>query len=194
MDRLWTPWRYNYVSRSEPSSRKGVPPALDAWPEEEDRHCVFCNLIASANYAIARGMTPEMADRAALIIFRGMNCFLCLNAFPYATGHILIVPHPHIDSLVKLSAPALEEVIHLAQRTEGILRFVYHPDGLNFGLNLGESAGAGVADHLHMHALPRWRGDTNFMTTTAETRVLPETLDTTWRRLRDALEAGNAKL
>lgn len=188
MDRLWTPWRYSYVSRSEPTARKGVPAALDAWPEEEDRHCVFCNLIASANYAIALGMDPEEADQAALIVLRGEHCFICLNRFPYATGHILIVPHRHLDSLTRLPIEAAEEMIHLAQRAETVLRSVYSPDGLNFGLNLGESAGAGVADHLHMHALPRWIGDTNFMTVVAETRVLPETLDSTWTRLRAAFK------
>jgi ATP adenylyltransferase len=183
MDHLWTPWRYSYVSRAEPGTRKGVPAALDAWPVEEDRHCVFCNLIASADFAIRHGMASETADRAALIVHRAAHCFICLNAFPYATGHVLILPYEHPDSLSKLSASAAEEMMRLAQRTEAVLRDAYRPDGLNFGLNLGESAGAGVADHLHLHALPRWSGDTNFMTVTAETRVLPETLDITWIKL-----------
>jgi len=186
MDRLWTPWRYNYVSRAEPDARKGVPPALDGWPPEEDRHCVFCNLIASSTYAIDHGMSSETADRAALIVHRGEHCFLCLNAFPYATGHILILPYLHLDSLAKLPTPAALEMMLLAQQTEDVLRSVYRPDGLNFGLNLGESAGAGVADHLHLHALPRWSSDSNFMTVTAETRVLPEALDVTWTKLASA--------
>ena len=186
MDRLWTPWRYNYVSRAEPEARKGVPHALEAWPAEFDKHCVFCNLIACSDYALLHGMPVEAADRAALIVHRGEHCFLCLNAFPYATGHVLIVPYQHLDSLLGLPTPAADEMMRLAQDTEAILRSVYRPDGLNFGLNLGEAAGAGVADHLHMHALPRWRGDTNFMTVTAETRVLPETLDITWERLASA--------
>jgi ATP adenylyltransferase len=184
MDRLWTPWRYSYVTRAEPTARKGVPEALSAWPAEEDKHCVFCNLIASVEYAIAHQMHPEVADKAALIVHRGAHCFICLNAFPYSTGHVLILPYQHLDSLLMLSAGAAEEMITLTQKTEGVLRSVYHPDGINFGLNLGESAGAGVADHLHMHGLPRWRGDVNFMTVTADTRILPETLDITFDRLR----------
>jgi ATP adenylyltransferase len=190
MDHLWSPWRYSYVTRAEPDERKGVPAALNAWPAEEDKHCVFCNLIASADYAILHGMNAEAADSAALIVHRGKHCFICLNAFPYATGHVLILPYQHLDSLVKLPAPAGEELMHLARRTETVLRAAYHPDGLNFGLNLGESAGAGVADHLHMHALPRWRGDTNFMTVTAETRVLPEALSATWGKLRTGFNNG----
>jgi ATP adenylyltransferase len=186
MDRLWTPWRYNYVSRAEPEARKGVPEALDTWPAEYDKHCVFCNLIASTAYATLHGMSPEAADQAALIVHRAEFCFVCLNAFPYASGHVLIVPYQHLDSLIGLPASAANEMMMLAQRIEALLRQVYRPDGINLGLNLGEAAGAGVADHLHMHALPRWRGDTNFMTVTAETRVLPEMLDITWNRLRIA--------
>ncbi len=186
MDRLWTPWRYSYVSRAEQGTRKGVPAALDAWPAEHDEHCVFCNLIAAADYAIEQGMRAEQADAAAHIVYRGHACFICLNAFPYATGHVLILPYQHLDSLMKLPAAAAEEMMHLAQRTEAVLREVYHPDGLNFGMNVGEAAGAGVADHLHMHGLPRWRGDTNFMTVTADVRVLPEMLEISWSRLQPA--------
>jgi ATP adenylyltransferase len=184
MDRLWTPWRYSYVSHAEPSARKGVPAALDAWPVEEDRHCVFCNLIAATDFAVRNGMAPEIADQAALIVHRAEHCFICLNAFPYATGHVLILPYQHLDSLTKLSAAAAEELMRLAQTTETVLRDAYRPDGLNFGLNLGEAAGAGVAGHFHLHALPRWSGDTNFMTVTSETRVLPEMLEITWKKLR----------
>ncbi|MEO6802132.1 MAG: HIT domain-containing protein [Granulicella sp.] len=183
MDHLWTPWRYSYVSRVNPDARKGVPAALDAWPADEDKHCVFCNLVAAANYAIQHGMETETADRAALIVHRAEHCLICLNAFPYGTGHVLILPYEHVDSLAKLKEPAAEEMMRLAQRTETVLRQIYRPDGLNFGMNLGESAGAGVADHLHMHALPRWSGDTNFMTVVAETRILPEALDVTWTKI-----------
>ena len=175
MDRLWTPWRYNYVSRADKNLRKGVPATLDAWPG--DLGCVFCNMIASVDFAIAAGGEAEVAERAAFILHRGTHCFLCLNAFPYSTGHVLIVPYLHTDSLAPLEAAAAHEMIELAQATERALRTVYKPDGLNFGLNLGESAGAGVANHIHMHGLPRWSGDTNFMTVVAETRILPEALD-----------------
>lgn len=187
MDHLWTPWRYNYVSRAKSDSRPGVPAALNAWPG--DHHCVFCNLVSSANYAIENGMTTEDADKAAQIVLRGEHNYICLNAFPYTSGHVMVVPYGHIDSLAALDPCAAQEMMQLAQSTETIFRRVYRPEGINFGLNLGEAAGAGVAGHLHLHALPRWNGDTNFMTVTAETRVLPEELGVTWQRLRDAFLA-----
>jgi ATP adenylyltransferase len=186
MDRLWTPWRYNYVSRADRQQRKGVPAALDAW--EGDFGCVFCNMIAAVNHAVETGMSREAAEKAAYIVSRGETCFVCLNAFPYSTGHVMVIPYRHTDSLAGLESATAMEMMALAQRTETCLRSVYRPDGLNFGLNLGESAGAGVADHIHLHALPRWSGDTNFMTVIAETRVLPETLEITWSKLRVAFE------
>jgi ATP adenylyltransferase len=186
MDRLWTPWRYSYITRSEPQARSGVPMALSAWPpsEAEDKHCVFCNMIAAVDYAVAHGMARETAEQAARIIHRGENCFICLNIYPYSTGHVLIVPYQHLDSLAGLPSETAHELIHLAQRVELTLRDTYKPDGINMGLNLGEAAGAGIAEHIHLHALPRWSGDTNFMTVTAETRVLPESLDITWAKLQ----------
>jgi ATP adenylyltransferase len=185
MDRLWTPWRYSYITRSEPQARSGVPAALNAWPpsEADDKHCVFCNMIAAVDYAIAHGMAREAAEQAARIVYRGKHCFICLNIYPYSTGHVLIVPYQHLDSLASLPAEAAHELIHLAQRAESALREAYKPDGINMGLNLGEAAGAGIAEHIHLHALPRWSGDTNFMTVTAETRVLPESLDVSWAKL-----------
>jgi ATP adenylyltransferase len=188
MERLWTPWRYEYVSKSKEVSRPGVPEALNAWPGPEtgDVHCVFCNMIAAVDYAVQQGMSVEQAEKAAHILVRDRSCFLCLNAFPYSTGHILIVPYQHLDSLAGLPAQAASEMMSLAQRAEAVLRSVYRPAGLNFGLNLGEAGGAGIAGHIHMHALPRWIGDTNFMTVTADTRVLPESLDITWTKLRKA--------
>jgi ATP adenylyltransferase len=189
MDRLWTPWRYDYVSRTNNEARKGVPNALSNWSSSgaEDLDCVFCNMIAAVDYAIKHGMSRDEAEKASHILLRAEYCFLCLNAYPYATGHILIVPYRHVDSLNGLPQPDAEEMIHLAQRVESALSSVYTPAGMNFGLNLGEAGGAGIASHLHMHALPRWVGDTNFMTVTADTRVLPELLDTTWSRLRPKL-------
>ena len=184
MDRLWTPWRYNYVSRADQRQRKGVPVALDAW--NGDFGCVFCNMIAAVDHAVDTGMSREVAEKAAYIVSRGETCFVCLNAFPYSTGHVMVIPYRHTDSLAGLESATAMEMMTLAQRTETCLRQVYRPDGLNFGLNLGESAGAGVADHIHLHALPRWSGDTNFMTVIAETRVLPETLEITWSKLRAA--------
>ncbi|WP_353069951.1 HIT domain-containing protein [Tunturibacter empetritectus] len=190
MDRLWTPWRYSYVTRSEPQAKSGVPEALSAWPptEAEDKHCVFCNMIAAVDYAVEHGMEPEAAEKAAHIVHRGTHCFICLNAFPYATGHLLLLPYQHLDTLAALPVEVAREFVALAQRSELALRQVYRPGGINMGLNLGEAAGAGIAAHMHLHALPRWIGDTNFMTVTAETRVLPEALDVTWERLRAAFE------
>jgi len=190
MDRLWTPWRYSYITRADPQSRSGVPAALNAWPstEAEDKHCIFCNMIAAVEYAIANGMSRETAEEAAQIVHRGSHCFVCLNAYPYSTGHVMIVPYQHLSSLAGLPADAANEMMLLAQRSELVLREVYSPDGLNMGLNLGQAAGAGIADHIHMHVLPRWVGDTNFMTVTAETRVLPEPLDVTWKKVRSLFE------
>jgi ATP adenylyltransferase len=188
MERLWTPWRYEYVSGNQDTARPGVPEALNSWPGPGtgDCQCVFCNIIAAVDYAAAHEMAPEEAEKAVHLLVRGRFCFLCLNAFPYATGHILIVPYRHVDSLAALPLDDAREMMDLAQRVERVLRAVYRPAGMNFGLNLGEAGGAGIAGHIHMHALPRWIGDTNFMTVTADTRVLPETLDTTWARIRMA--------
>lgn len=194
MDRLWTPWRYAYISGDENTPAKGVPDALSAWigsdPEIEGRHCVFCNLIASVDYAIAHGMPKEAAEREALIVQRGPRTFICLNRYPYSNGHVLIAPYQHCESLARLPGETAQELMNGAQQVESILRDVYHPHGLNFGLNLGAAAGAGVAEHLHMHALPRWAGDTNFMTVVAETRILPETLESTWKKLHAAFAAA----
>lgn len=185
VDHLWTPWRYAYVTQEDTrEARAGVPAALAAWPG--DYHCVFCNLVAAADYAIAHGMAAEEAERAANIVMRGQSCYICLNAYPYTSGHVMIVPFAHEGSLAALAAETAQEMMALAQRTARALERAYSPDGTNLGLNLGKAAGAGVAGHLHMHVLPRWFGDTNFMTVTAETRVLPEMLEQSWRRLRTA--------
>jgi ATP adenylyltransferase len=184
MDRLWTPWRFAYVSSADKESRQGVPAALAAWPG--DTGCVFCNLMAATAYAVAEGMPAEEADRAANVLYRGEFCFICLNAYPYNSGHAMIVPYAHLDQLGRLEWNAAAEMMALAQRLERLLRQIYSPDGINLGMNLGKAAGAGVAGHLHLHMLPRWTGDTNFMTVVGETRVLPEGLEDTWRRLRAA--------
>jgi ATP adenylyltransferase len=134
---------------------------------------------------VEQGGSAAAADRAANIVLRAEHSFIVLNAFPYSSGHVMIVPFAHQDSLTSLDRSAAQEIMTLAQRTEAVLRQVYTPDGINLGLNLGKAAGAGVAGHLHMHVLPRWLGDSNFMTVIAETRVLPETLEATWERLRE---------
>jgi ATP adenylyltransferase len=184
MDLLWTPWRFAYITTADNAVRPGVPASLAAWPG--DHNCVFCNLIASIDYAIAHDMNPDEAEAAGGLILRGKHCFVCLNAFPYTSGHVMVMPYAHLDRLAKVPAEAAHELIDLAQQTERALDRLYHPHGFNFGMNLGQAAGAGVAGHLHLHALPRWVGDTNFMTTIAETRILPEDLETTWKRMREA--------
>jgi ATP adenylyltransferase len=186
MDYLWTPWRYSYITRADPEARSGVPSVLSAWPPTpaEDKHCVFCNMIAAVDYAIANGMSREAAEKSVHIVHRGVHCFVCLNAYPYTTGHLMIVPYEHLASLAAVPTNSANEMMLVAQRGELALREIYKPGGLNMGLNLGEAAGAGIADHIHLHVLPRWVGDTNFMTVTAETRVLPEPLDVTWTKLR----------
>jgi len=157
VDYLWTPWRYIYVTEGDRPSG-----------------CVFCNAAESAN------------DRENLIVHRAEHNFIILNRFPYTNGHVMIVPLAHVSTLAAMTEEALLEMMRLAREAERHLRAIYHPDGLNIGLNLGRSAGAGIADHLHMHVLPRWAGDTNFMTVTGETRVLPEDLPTTWEKLSAA--------
>lgn len=185
MDRLWTPWRYDYISKAKPAGRKGVPEELEGWPGD-DADCVFCNLIRSVNWGITEGIAD--ADRLGLVVARWPGGYVCLNRYPYSSGHLLVVPTRHVDSLAKLPAGEAAEMMAATQRVETALREVYRPNGINLGMNLGEAAGAGVAGHLHLHALPRWFGDTNFMTVTAETRILPELLEVTWERVRHSLD------
>lgn len=154
MDYLWSPWRYQYVTNADKSTS-----------------CIFCDLPARGN------------DRAALIVHRGQYNYIVLNAFPYTSGHSMVVPYVHADRLDKLGSETAAEMMQLTVRLESVLFNLYHPDGLNLGMNVGKAAGAGVAGHLHMHALPRWIADANFMTTVGETRVLPEDLATTYERL-----------
>jgi ATP adenylyltransferase len=184
MDLLWTPWRFAYVTAAEDAVRPGVAARLGEWPGP-DTGCVFCNLMASVDHAIERGMDRDQAEAAAGLVLRASKCYICLNAFPYTSGHVMVVPYAHLDRLTLLPTQTAHEMMELAQKTEDVLRRLYKPGGLNFGLNVGQAAGAGVANHLHMHALPRWPGDTNFMTAIGETRVLPEDLTTTWKRMRE---------
>lgn len=185
MDHIWTPWRYTYVTQADKASRQGIAPELAPY-FKDDRKCVFCNLLASVDVAIAAGMAQDDAERAGLLVARGEYNYLCLNRYPYTSGHVMVVPYAHEASLAALPVEVTQEMMSMAQKTEHVLGSVYHPDGFNFGLNLGRSAGAGVQNHLHLHALPRWTGDTNFMTVTGETRVLPEDLAVTWERVRKA--------
>lgn len=186
VDYLWTPWRYAYVTEADRKTRQGIPEELAGYAG--DTGCVFCNMIAAVDHAMASGMEREKAERAALIVLRAEHNYICLNRYPYTSGHIMVVPYEHQSSLAALREPAALEMMALARQAERALGAVYEPDGFNFGLNLGKAAGAGVAGHLHLHALPRWTGDTNFMTVTGETRVLPEDLEVTWERVRRAFK------
>ena len=158
MDRLWSPWRYRYVSTAGPAGG-----------------CIFCEKAASSD------------DRENLVVLRAERNFLLLNLYPYTNGHLMIAPYQHVATLEDAEPETLEEMMRLTARAEKALRAVYRPDGFNIGMNLGESAGAGVPGHIHMHVLPRWSGDASFMTSVGETRVLPETLETTYDRLKAAL-------
>jgi ATP adenylyltransferase len=154
MDYLWTPWRYAYVSTAEKSTG-----------------CVFCDAVKAGD------------DAKSKIVHRGQNCFVILNTYPYTPGHVMVVPYQHLDELRKLPSEAASEMMSLTQRMETVLRDLYRPDGINLGMNIGKAAGAGIASHIHMHVLPRWVADANFLSVVGETRVLPELLEETWKRM-----------
>jgi ATP adenylyltransferase len=158
MDRLWAPWRMSYVSTA------------DALPG-----CVFCAALAAGD------------DRGTLIVRRGTLAFLILNAYPYASGHLLAAITRHGAGLAEATPAELGEVMQLVQLAVRALRSVYRADGVNVGVNEGRVAGAGVPDHFHVHVVPRWAGDTSFITAIGETKVLPEALATTYDRLAAAL-------
>jgi ATP adenylyltransferase len=141
----------------------------------KQRECFFCAAVKSTH------------DEETLVVYRGRKAFVILNRYPYTSGHVMIVPYAHVAELNLCDPEALKEMMELAQRLEAAFRTNYGPDGMNLGMNLGKAAGAGVAGHLHLHMLPRWIGDTNFMTVTGETRVQPEELQTTFEKLSKAL-------
>jgi ATP adenylyltransferase len=156
--RLWTPWRLAYVTEAGRGGAAG---------------CIFCD-------AVARGVDEP------LTVARGARAFVVLNKFPYNNGHLMIVPDRHVGRLADLDAGERDELMALTQQAEIALTRLYRPHGFNIGVNLGKAAGAGVLDHLHVHVVPRWNGDTNFMSVVGETRVLPEELPVTAERLRAA--------
>jgi len=155
MYQLWTPWRLDYVSKTSASTGS----------------CIFCGALAES-------------DAAPLVVHHGLNAFVILNKFPYNNGHLMVVFNRHIARLVDATPDELNEVMALTRTCEMVLTEAYAPHGFNTGLNIGKPAGAGVLDHLHVHVVPRWNGDTNFMTVVGETRVLPEELAQTADRLR----------
>jgi len=155
MDYLWSPWRYRYVTGAEPTSG-----------------CVFCQKV------------EENEDERNLILYRGLNNFVLLNIYPYTSGHLMIAPYRHIAQLAQADDATWSELMTLTRKAEQAIQAAYKPEGINLGMNLGKSAGAGIADHIHMHVLPRWQADSNFISVIGETRVLPEALSDTYRKLK----------
>jgi len=163
MEHLWSPWRLAYITG-------GASPG----------GCVFCRALSDP-------------DAASLIVHRGAACFIILNLFPYNNGHLMVIPNRHIASLAAASEAELRELIDLTRVCELALTEAYAPHGLNMGINLGKPAGAGILDHVHMHVVPRWNGDTNFMSVVGQTRVLAEELPDTAARLRPIFERLTAR-
>lgn len=154
MDRLWAPWRLTYVTTAQ-------APAPD---------CVFCDTTSGRDLD--------------LVVYRGQHCYVILNLYPYNNGHLMVVPNRHLSALAALSPEEQTELMVLTRLSEMALTEAYRPQGINVGINLGKAAGAGIENHLHIHVVPRWSGDTNFMTAVGQTRVLPEELPATVARLK----------
>ena len=155
MDYLWSPWRYRYVAG-----------------QDLEVGCVFCRKM------------EETRDEENLVLYRGLNNFVLLNLYPYTSGHLMIAPYSHIGQLCLADDATWTELMHLTRKAEQAIQTAYRPEGINLGMNLGKSAGAGIADHIHMHVLPRWQADSNFISVIGETRVLPEALSDTYRKLK----------
>jgi len=162
MEKLWAPWRMAYIE---------VP---------QSPGCVFCT------------KTPAEDDREQLVLYRGEHCFVLMNLFPYNNGHLMIAPYRHTADLVGLTAEEQTEMMTLTRYCVRVLGEAFHPDAYNIGMNLGRVAGAGIADHLHMHVVPRWNGDTNFMPVIAETKVLPDALYGSYDKILDAIRKCGA--
>jgi ATP adenylyltransferase len=162
MKHLWSPWRMKYIEK-----------------QEKESGCVFCNVQVK---------TDNIEN---LIAFRGKDAYVILNRYPYTSGHLMVIPFMHKPNLEELNPQTRAEMIELTSRCTTILRKVYKTESFNIGVNIGEAAGAGVLGHVHIHIVPRWAGDTNFMTTLGEARVLPESLEDTYKRVKEAFEAEN---
>lgn len=162
MDVLWSPWRYDYIKSSSPQ-KEGEAPL-----------CVFCAILNDLDH-----------DEENYVLHRAAHNFVVLNIYPYISGHLLIVPYAHLAELDAAPKEVTDELMDLTKRCQTALRETYSPHGFNLGMNLGRAAGAGVAHHIHLHLMPRWMGDSNFMSTVGETRVIPEDLRTTYNKLRE---------
>ena len=159
--RIWAPWRLAYVKDAA---------------KDDELECIFCTKPASDD------------DEANLIVHRGERCFVILNLFPYTNGHLMVAPYEHLGSLADLPEETTAEMMALSQRAIRVLEHAYAPHGYNVGFNQGRVAGAGVEHHIHMHVVPRWGGDTNFMPVLADTRVMPQTLEQSYEALRGAFD------
>ncbi len=170
LENLWAGWRSEYIAEATARERSG---------RDDDEHsCVFCRLAANG---------PPSEDN--LVVWRGHVTFAVMNAYPYATGHMMVMPLRHVSDLGDLTDAESTELWSTLRQSLAAIEAAYEPDGLNLGANLGRAAGAGIPAHVHLHALPRWSGDTNFMTSVAGTRVMPESLQLSWKRLSDAWPA-----
>ncbi|MGD9498445.1 MAG: HIT domain-containing protein [Armatimonadota bacterium] len=154
---MWAPWRIGYVAGDRPSG------------------CVFCRKVEAND------------DEAEFVLFRGKHTAVVLNTYPYNSGHLMVVPYAHVAELWDLTSEAHEELWELTRLAAQALRQALSPQGMNIGMNIGQAAGAGISDHLHMHIVPRWQGDTNYMTSVAETRVVPQSLEDSFRQLRPVI-------
>ena len=161
MENMWAPWRMEYLMKEAGSKADG---------------CVFCNII------------NEEDDSINHVVHRGESCFAVLNKFPYNNGHVMVIPYRHVDDLLLLPSEVQNECQVLINKTIRALRISYNPQGINVGLNLGIAAGAGIAEHMHYHILPRWQGDTNFMPVVAGVKVISESLDETYKKLKEAFK------
>lgn len=159
MERLWSPWRHEYIATAESKMAAG--------------RCFFCE-----------ALNNPLDDETNFVLHRAAHNFVILNRYPYISGHLMIAPNEHLAELDAAAKEVTDEMMDLAKRCQSALREVYKPNGFNLGMNLGQAAGAGVAEHFHMHLMPRWSGDTNFMSTVGDTRVLPEDLATTFGKLK----------
>jgi ATP adenylyltransferase len=164
LDRLWAGWRSNYMSS-----------VTDGEQHDDSAGSVFARILASG-----------LPDEETHIVWRGASTFAILNRFPYISGHLLVMPYREVGALEELTEDEHGELWRAVTDAVGAIKSAYRPEGINVGMNLGKAAGAGVPTHLHVHVMPRWGADSNFMTSVAETRVLPEALPDTWRKLRDA--------
>ncbi len=160
MKQLWSPWRMTYIEN-----------------HEKEDGCVFCKAQANADSA------------ENLIAFRGQNAYVILNRYPYTSGHLMVIPFEHKPNLEELNAETRAEMMELTSRSTTILRKIYKTESFNVGANIGEAAGAGVLGHVHIHIVPRWAGDTNFMSSVGETRVLPEALEDTYKRVKEMFDS-----